>query len=256
MLKKIILAAMAMAIAVYAQANIKIGAHAAGSAGTVWGDNTDLLEIGWGPGFNVGADAKFVFNPAFSLLTGIEFDYRRVSWDFGGFMKKIASPFMTSEYGYSSKYDQMMNLMFNMNITFSFLYVEVPVIARFNPAPNFYVDAGVVVGVNVISSATMKVDTFGLEDTEDVPDEAKNATDISAIAGVGYSVTENIDINFRAVFGFTDMIDFKKFSDSVDSETKESTTSSMGLNSSNSSYSADIGFKNMRFMLGATFWFI
>ena len=43
MLKKLILAALVVTSAVFAQNNIKVGARAAGTFGTAWGENTDLL---------------------------------------------------------------------------------------------------------------------------------------------------------------------------------------------------------------------
>ena len=62
MLKKIILATALVVGSVFAQ-NIHVGARAAGNIGTAWGDNTDTIELGWGPGFNVGVDAKIIVNP-------------------------------------------------------------------------------------------------------------------------------------------------------------------------------------------------
>ena len=219
MLKKLILAALVVTSAVFAQNNIKVGARAAGTFGTAWGDNTDLLEIGWGAGFNVGADAKIVVNPMLSVVAGLGIDYRRISWDYGEMMKKTIGAFVDDDYGYSgyssSQYQKAMNLMYSMKATFSFLYIDIPVVARISPAPNFFIDAGAYLGINVSASATAEVESVGYEYTEDLDSDIKKTMDFGLIAGLGYSVTDKIDIYFRAVFGLTNMIDMDKVGSSA-----------------------------------------
>ena len=268
MLKKLILAALVVTSAVFAQNNIKVGARAAGTFGTAWGDNTDLLEIGWGAGFNVGADAKIVVNPMLSVVAGLGIDYRRISWDYGEMMKKTIGAFVDDDYGYSeysgyssSQYQKAMNLMYSMKATFSFLYIDIPVVARINPVPNFFIDAGAYLGINVSASATAEVESVGYEYTEDLDSDMKKTMDFGLIAGLGYSVTDKIDIYFRAVFGLTNMIDMDK----VGSHFTSSDDDSSSNYGSYSSYEdeedegdsfVDFGFKNMRFQLGLTFWFM
>ena len=245
-----------------------VGARAAGTFGTAWGDNTDLLEIGWGAGFNVGADAKIVVNPMLSVVAGLGIDYRRISWDYGEMMKKTIGAFVDDDYGYSgysgyssSQYQKAMNLMYSMKATFSFLYIDIPVVARINPVPNFFIDAGAYLGINVSASATAEVESVGYEYTEDLDSDMKKTMDFGLIAGLGYSVTDKIDIYFRAVFGLTNMIDMDKVGSHFTSSDDDS-SSSYG---SYSSYEdeedegdsfVDFGFKNMRFQLGLTFWFM
>lgn len=262
MLKKIILAALVVASAVFAQ-NVKIGAHAAGSFGTAWGDNTDMLEIGWGPGFNVGADAKLVINPQFSLVGGIGVDYRRIFWDVGGMMKNQMRKTMNMagldfDTFYDSFYNSlstekklMMNALFEAEMTFSLLYVDIPVVARINPIPNFFIDAGIDLGINVSASVTTK--SIGVENTDDIESDMKSTIDFGFVVGLGYSVTDKIDINFRTAIGLTDMVDMQKafkevsandnYSDYDDEDDDDDDTPTFG-------------FKNLRFHLGATFWFM
>ena len=251
MFKKVLLAALVVASAVFAQ-NFKVGAHAAGSYGTASGSNTDLIEIGWGPGFNVGVDAKYSVNPSFSLIAGLGVDYRRIFWDYGAFMKKMLTPFMTSDYGYSSQYDALVSALFNGTATFSFLYVDIPVVARFAPAPNFFIDAGIDVGINVLAEVTSEM--MGMENTEDIDSDMKNTVDFAIVAGLGYSVTDKIDVNFRAVFGLTNMIDFEKAASSATPST--SGYSEDDDEDDDDGYSAKFDFKNMRFHLGVTYWFM
>ena len=265
MLKKLILAALVVTSAVFAQNNIKVGARAAGTFGTAWGDNTDLLEIGWGAGFNVGADAKIVVNPMLSVVAGLGIDYRRISWDVGEMMKKTVGAFVDDDYGYSgyssSQYQKAMNMMYSMKVTFSFLYIDIPVVARISPAPNFFIDAGAYLGINVSASATAEVESLGLENTEDLDGDMKKTMDFGLIAGLGYSVTDKIDIYFRAVFGLTNMIDMDK-AGSYYTSSNDDSSSSYGSYSSyedeedEGDSSVDFGFKNMRFQLGLTFWFM
>lgn len=265
MLKKLILAALVVTSAVFAQNNIKVGARAAGTFGTAWGDNTDMLEIGWGAGFNVGADAKIVVNPMLSVVAGLGIDYRRISWDYGEMMKKTIGAFVDDDYGYSgyssSQYQKAMNIMYSMKVTFSFLYIDIPVVARISPVPNFFIDAGAYLGINVSASATAEVESLGLENTEDLDDDMKKTMDFGLIAGLGYSVTDKIDIYFRAVFGLTNMIDMDK-AGSYFTSSDDDSSSSYGSYSSyedeedEGDSSVDFGFKNMRFQLGLTFWFM
>ena len=265
MLKKLILAALVVTSAVFAQNNIKVGARAAGTFGTAWGDNTDMLEIGWGAGFNVGADAKIVVNPMLSVVAGLGIDYRRISWDVGEMMKKTVGAFVDDDYGYSgyssSQYQKAMNMMYSMKVTFSFLYIDIPVVARISPAPNFFIDAGAYLGINVSASATAEVESLGLENTEDLDGDMKKTMDFGLIAGLGYSVTDKIDIYFRAVFGLTNMIDMDKAgslltSSDDDSSSNYGSYSSYEDEEDEGDSSVDFGFKNMRFQLGLTFWFM
>ena len=275
MLRKIIIAALVVTSAVFAQNNFKFGAHAAGSFGTAWGDNTDMLEIGWGAGFNVGAEAKYVVNPMFSVVGGFGVDYRRVSWDMGEMMKKTMGAFVDEDDLYSqiSKYSGMsigqtekfMDMFYSMKVTFSFLYIDIPVVARINPVPNFFIDAGAYLGINLSASATREVESLGMEETDDIDGDMKSTVDFGLIAGLGYSITDKLDINFRAVFGLKNMIDMDKFGSYYSSSAQGSSSGS----SYGSSYygfdeedeededsSTSFGFKNMRFHLGVTYWFM
>jgi len=266
MLKKLILAALVVTSAVFAQNNIKVGARAAGTFGTAWGENTDMLEIGWGAGFNVGADAQIVVNPMLSVVAGLGIDYRRISWDVGEMMKKTMGAFVDDDYGYSgygyggyssSQYQKAMNIMYSTKVTFSFLYIDIPVVARISPVPNFFIDAGAYLGINVSASATAEVETLGLENTEDLDSDMKKTMDFGLIAGLGYSITDKIDIYFRAVFGLTNMIDMDKAGSYFTSSNDDSSSSySYDDEDEDEGSSVDFGFKNMRLQLGLTFWFM
>ena len=190
-------------------------------------------------------------NPQFSLLAGIGVDYRRIPWDYGAFVKKMVAPFMTSEYGYSSQYDAQLEMLFSTEATFSFMYVDIPVIARINLNPNFFFDAGIDLGINVIASVSMKV--MGVENSEDIESEMVSTVDFGLVAGLGYSITDKFDVYFRAVFGLTNMIDFEKAS----SDGPGTSSNNYGDDDDEEGdFSPNFDFKNMRFQLGVSYWFM
>ena len=82
MFKKIILAALVVGTAAFAQINAKFGANAAFTFGTMWGENGDKLHNSWGPGFAGGLSAKIAISSSLSFITGLNFEYRKVSSDF------------------------------------------------------------------------------------------------------------------------------------------------------------------------------
>lgn len=192
MLKKIIVAALIVTSAVFAQ--ISIGARAAVNYGTIWGDHTD--EVKGGVGFNAGAAAKIDILPLITFVPGVEVELRRVSAD----------------------------AVFYDEFSYSFWYLDFPLLARFNIIPMFFADAGLNIGFNLVASQTTKIS--GVEKTEDV--ENVKTVDFGIVLGGGVSVLPNLDINLRAVIGFADMVD------------------DFG----------DVGTKNLRFQAGVTYWFM
>lgn len=192
MLRKIIVAALIVTSAVFAQ--ISIGARAAVNYGTIWGDHTD--EVKGGVGFNAGAAAKIDILPLITFVPGVEVELRRVSAD----------------------------AVFYDEFSYSFWYLDFPLLARFNIIPMFFADAGLNIGFNLVASQTTKIS--GVEKTEDV--ENVKTVDFGIVLGGGVSVLPNLDINLRAVIGFADMVD------------------DFG----------DVGTKNLRFQAGVTYWFM
>ena len=151
----------------------------------------------------------------------------------------------------SAEQKMRMNAMFGAEMTFSLFYVDIPVVARINPVPNFFIDAGIDLGINVSASVTTK--SIGVENTEDIDSDMKSTIDFGFVVGLGYSVTDKIDINFRTAIGLTDMVDMQKafkeasandnYSDYDDEDDDDDDTPTFG-------------FKNLRFQLGVTFWFM
>ena len=143
----------------------------------------------------------------------------------------------------------MMNALFEAEKTFSLLYVDIPVVARINPVPNFFIDAGIDLGINVSASVTSK--TIGVEKTEDIESDMKSTIDFGFVVGLGYSVTDKIDINFRTAIGLTDMVDMQKAFKEVSANDNYS-----DYDDEDDDDTPTFGFKNLRFQLGVTFWFM
>ncbi len=197
MFKKIILAALVVASAVYAQINV--GGRAAVNFGTLWGEKN---EIDWGLGFNAGVNAKIGINEKLSFIPGLEIDLRRVSGE-----------------GYD--YDSYTPI--KVDITMAMWYLDVPLALRYSVNPQFFVDAGLYLGVLLSGEETDEA--MGMSVSHDMGDYMESI-DLGLLVGVGYNVMPNLDVNFRFALGLTETFDGGK------------------------------GTKNMRLQLGATYWFM
>jgi hypothetical protein len=175
MFKKIILAALVVTSAVFAQINV--GGRAALNFGTVWGENTD--NANWGLGFNAGVVAKMGINPMLSFVPGLEVDYRRISNDEG-----------------------------EITQTISFMYIEAPLLLRIQATPQFAIDVGPTVAFNV--SASIGASDGDNSASADIPSDYVTAVEVGAVAGVSFAVMPNLEVNVRAAMGFMDMLDMKK----------------------------------------------
>lgn len=190
MFKKVILAALVVTSAVFAQINV--GARAAFTFGTSWGGGDG--DKNWGAGFVAGVDAKVPINPTLAFVPGVEAELRRIS----------------DEYG-------------NVENALSMWYLDIPLLLRINATPQFFIDVGLGVGFNL--SSEMTVDGPGYSHSYDCDDQMETV-DLGLIAGVGFAVMPNLDVNIRANVGFTEM--------AKDAE----------------------GSKNLRFQAGVTYWFM
>ena len=195
MFKKIILAAAVVVSAVFAQSSVNVGGRAAVDYGSAWGDKSDAE---WGAGFNAGINLKVGINDMLSFVPGLEIDLRRI----------------TSEDTYRGE---------TVEETLSMWYLDVPLALRINANPQFFIDAGLYLGVKL--SAEETAEAMGQSASMDVGDSMESI-DIGILAGVGINVMPNFDLNFRLALGLTEMFKDAK------------------------------GSKNMRLQLGATYWFM
>lgn len=204
MFKKVILAALVVTSAVFAQFNVNVGGRAAANFGTYVGD--DAKDSKWGVGFNAGVAAKLDVLPIMSVVAGVEADLRRIS-------EKQTEEVYGEEY----------SVEYSMNMW----YLDIPVVARFNLAPMFHADAGVVLGFKLAANQTVEVTAGGRsESRSESIDEGLKSFDAAVTAGIGASVIPGmLDVDFRFVYSLTSVVD-----------------------------GGDA--KHMRMQLGATYWFM
>jgi opacity protein-like surface antigen len=199
MFKKIILAAALIVSAAFAQSPVNVGGRAAVNFGTFWGDKN---EANWAVGFNAGVNLKVGINEMLSFVPGLEIDLRRVTAE-------------TYDYDYYS--------VTKLDETITMWYLDIPLALRINANPQLFIDVGAYLGIKLSAEDTMEAN--GQSKSKDVG-EHMESIDIGLIAGVGYNVMPNLDVNFRLALGLTEMIKNAK------------------------------GSKNMRLQLGATYWFM
>lgn len=173
MFKKILLAALVVTSAVFAQVNV--GGRAAFNFGTIWGENTD--NANWGAGFNAGVDVKYNVSPVLSLISGLELDYRRMS-------------------------DEYDNGYYNVEKAITFMYLDVPVLLRINASPTFFLDAGLTLGFNLSANQTREAN--GASKSQDISSEVESF-EFGLVGGLGFIIIPNLELNFRVAFGMTSM---------------------------------------------------
>ena len=183
MFKKLILAALVVTSAVFAQVNV--GGRAAFNFGTFWGD--DAEDVTWGAGFNAGVNAKILINPMLSFVPGLEVDYRRISDE------------ATDEYMGRTQTDEM---------TLSMWYLEIPALLRINATPQFFIDAGLTIAFNLADNQHTETtkEYQGRKETvssdRDFSDGVETV-ELGLVVGAGYAVNQNLDINARFGLGLT-----------------------------------------------------
>ena len=182
MFKKVILAALVVTSAVFAQFNVNVGGRAAANFGTFVGD---LKDPGWGLGFNAGVAAKLDVLPIMSVVAGVEADLRRVS---------------------NEKTEEYRGVKASGEAAYTMWYLDIPVVARFNVVPMFHFDAGFVLGFNLAANyrAEASVEGIKIVDIDESISENVNTFDAALTAGFGASVIPGmLDIDFRFVYSLT-----------------------------------------------------
>ena len=256
MFKKIILAALVLGTTAFAQINANFGANAAFSIGSTWGENSDKLHNSWGAGFTGGFSAKLAINPSISFITGLNFEYRKVPSDIlSDGLLDLAEKVLRG-YGQSMSRSELRESMRESDVGYllktdfslSFMYLDVPLMIRYNVTPKFFVEAGVIVGFNLSSDYSVSYE--GESVSQSIPSDFVNTLEFSAVIGIGYSVLPNLDLNLRFDMGLTDMLETKKAIEYFMSEA--------GMEEGNlfQYLESGYGFKNIRFQMGLTFWFM
>ena len=234
-MKKIILLAAAVLMAASASfAQFNLGGRAAINFGTVWGDNTE--DVPWGFGFNAGLATKIGINDMFAVAPEVTIDLRRSS---------------------------------DAVITWSTWAIDIPVLARINLMPTLFVEVGPQIGIILSSEAEMDY-ILGTTTINYGDADILNTFEIGLAAGAGYSITPNLDVNFRLALGFTSILDDSKNDDfeEADMEAADADADDFAaafnsfddmMNSSledNSASAAGGKVKNLQFQVGVTYWFM
>ncbi|MGM9984325.1 Outer membrane protein beta-barrel domain-containing protein [Fibrobacter intestinalis] len=180
----------------FAGGEFHFGARAAGTFGTWWGDDTE--DIPWGFGFNAGLTGGIEILPIFAVTPEIDIALRRVSED---------------------------------DATVRQWYLEIPVLARVTPIPQFYLEAGPTFAFNL--SSEIEEEVGDVEVTADL-DDYISTFEFGLALGAGWSIIPNLDVNFRLMLGLT----------SIAEDYEED----------GYSYSPDV--QNLRLSIGATYWFL
>jgi hypothetical protein len=153
------------------------------------------------------------------------------------------------ELGCSSSYsdDCMLDMLSLINVAFSFKYLTVPLVIRYNVNPDFFVEGGLSLAFNLNSYFDMSY--ADQSNNIKLSSNSVNAVELGAVLGLGYSLLPNLDFNLRFDLGLTDMIEGRKALASIFSTMGEDAEVFIPYLESN------YGFKNMRFQAGLTFWF-
>lgn len=191
-MKKITILAMAIFGfgSVHAQ-EFKFGPKVGGNLSTLTGDAiSDDVEMKFG--FHVGAVAEIKFTDKLALQPEVLYSLQGA---------KTSDTF--DEFGFLYKDESKVNLS----------YINVPVMLKFYPVKQFFIQAGPQVGFLVAakskdeSTITAPDNTITTESTTtDIKDQLKTV-DFSFNAGLGFDFTENFFIDARYSIGLTNIYD-------------------------------------------------
>jgi len=203
-------AMMALAFASFSMAEgLSVGGHVSGAYSAFWGDSD--MEDFWGPGFNAGIALYLPFTPSIGFNPEVTFGYRSESNE-------------ETEEGLKMTGD-----LSQMNI-------DIPLLFRFNVVSGLFFEAGPFMSLALSDNFDYTAEYNGEDVTAAVEAEAEAAGEpiegpdqkffeMGILAGVGYSITQKIDIDARFGLGLTKLYD-------------------------------DADAKSFMFHLGGTFWFM
>lgn len=167
-MKKVIFMLAAIAVSMSAMAQTNFGVKVGFDMTNFWGSDT---KHGMAPNYQVGVLLEHKFTNKFAIAPEAVFAAQ------GG------------------KFD---HTTFNVN------YINVPVMLKYYVAPEFSIDFGPQLGINVYSKAT--AEAAGVKVTTDLKDGTK-AVDFGVGIGGTYSLTENAFLQARYTLGVTNVFD-------------------------------------------------
>ncbi len=105
----------------------------------------------------------------------------------------------------------------------SFMYLDIPVLFRLNATPSFFFDAGMTLGFNL--SANQTREAKGASKSQDISSDVESF-EVGFVGGLGFVIIPKLELDFRVAFGMSSMVKEVDY------------------------------FKNMRFQVGASYWFM
>lgn len=168
MFKKILMTAMVVASAAFAQ--IGVGVHAAGTVSNLYGDQAEKVTAGVGFSAGIGAKISLPLLPI-TIAPEVLIDMRNTGID-------GMDDYSMTEWA-----------------------LDIPVMVRFSLLPILYVEAGPSFNFNL---ATGTHDVIAKRDVDtDIPGESLNSFEFGLAFGVGTGIVPFLDIDFRVNLGLT-----------------------------------------------------
>lgn len=128
-------------------------------------------------GFQAGLSVELPFSSAFSILTAPAFSRR----------------------GFRNDED-----IYGVDSGVRLDYLDIPLLVRFYPVHNFYIEAGAAVSFMLKAESLLEGEPFG---NEEVMGRLYEDTDLSVVLGLGYAFNDRLTVNLRAFHGLLTTID-------------------------------------------------
>lgn len=184
-MKKIFLAVACALLSVsasFAQGNVSFGAKVGFNLSNFW--NGDMPH-GMKPGYQAGLFAEYRFaNSNFAIAPEIVFSAQGGKFSANDYAKKKAG------VGFGTFGDK--------KITFNTNYINIPVMFKYYVTPDFAIDFGPQLGINVYSK-------YSIEDVDDPVKVSDNTKDVDFGLGLGgtYNLASNVFLQARYTLGLT-----------------------------------------------------
>ncbi len=185
-MKKIIMLVATAIVALGASAQVQFGAKVGFDMTNFWGED---VRHGMQPNYQAGVMMEYRFNNSnFAIAPEVVFAAQ------GGKFSDERSINLPVIGTITGKLDQ----------TYHTNYINVPVMAKFYVTPDFSVDFGPQLGINVYSKYTVEGTVAGQEvkETYDLDDNT-NAVDFGLGLGATYNLTNNAFVQARYTMGLT-----------------------------------------------------